>query len=239
MLSANRFRSLRKMTMRDLLLKRGFSESGTMYVLHNPPQVFGVDFQASQSGGKYTINICFTFDFMPSCLSYKRKPFDEFRVLDFCLWRRLNNLRGQTREPWTPYGADDTECTNLLACRGGEALEEIAKLETKWREPGHFVGLLPPDLMRRYCEHLGMLSKLELPLFAEGPPFECDERALEILTRWEELESLFILLCFSALNIGNNGAVVEYADIAIRFLCEGNQDRKLRALLGRLKAKAK
>jgi len=226
--------------MRDLLLTRGFSESGTMYVLHRSLQVFGIDFQASQSGGKYTINICFTYDFIPSCVSYKRKPFDEFGVLDFCLYRRLNNLRGQTREPWTPYGADDLGCRNLLECRGREALEESAKLEDEWRDPGYFVKLIPPDLLKRRCEYVDTVLKLELPPFAEGPPFECDKEAGDIFTVWAGggAENVPLLLVFSALQIGNRRAAREYADIAIRFLSGGDSYREVLALLRRLKAKA-
>src|SRR4051812_13632233 len=121
---------VRKRIAKEVLLPAGFDQNGTMYVREQGIQRIGIDYQASQFGGQYTINICFHYNFLPCFFRPEVTDFRQMHLLDFWLDGRLDRFINY-KEGWWPYGETTEVAAETLRAVFHQALATVDRVKAE------------------------------------------------------------------------------------------------------------
>jgi hypothetical protein len=207
-LDNNQVSAVRKRVMKAVLGPRGFTERGTSYFWLKQNQVWAVDFQAGQHGGKFFVNTAFHFDFVPSCFSLQQFTPAECTLLDCCLRSRLH-LEADEYESQFPYPSTVDDCSALFERLAVEILSEFETYSALFDGPRYFVDLLTPSTLTNCRDWL--CGTVE-----DGAAFDGSVDALLLAMNWfPDDYSSFLFLSYCALELGAMAEAQEYARLGI------------------------
>src|SRR5262249_23690915 len=106
-LTGAQVRGSRSQVMKRLLLPGGFVHAkGGTYVRKADDQIHLIDFQPSQWGHGYTINLGFHYGFIKGFFHDKRLAPAAFHLLDCALFARIGDFAPGGTDTWYDYGND-------------------------------------------------------------------------------------------------------------------------------------
>lgn len=151
------FRAAKARVFKRVMEPVGFIKGSKLYVRQTDGQVHGIEFQTSTRGGRYFVNVCFSYDFLPGFMAlgqYRKNTLPEFIVLDFLARIRLENLMPEGYPSEWSYGADVSDMEVNLDLNARNAIAAINAFGGKWRDPLAFMKALPPELLDQDLKEL-------------------------------------------------------------------------------------
>lgn len=129
-------RRIREKVMADELLPLGFTKgnAGT-YVRQHGDQIHLIDFQASQYGGHFYVNLGFHYAFVPPLFHRGLLALSEFHLLDCLFTNRIELLATEPLESHIRYGTDKGELKAQFVQCAANALLILDETAAAWREP--------------------------------------------------------------------------------------------------------
>lgn len=153
MVNSIQFRKLRASVMNEVLVPHGFTRGSHLFIREDSTQIHGIDLQLKQLGGMYTLNVGFSYTFLPAFLGYISKPAAEMELLDL-LWFCRPSMLDDKYDQWVSYELPTEECIHKLRDACEDVVYVLDKYALLWRRPGQFLDELPVSLIRNWAEFI-------------------------------------------------------------------------------------
>lgn len=122
--------------MKRLLLPEGFVHArGGTYVRKAGDQIHLIDFQPSQWGHSYTINVGFHYGFIKGFFHDKRLAPAAFHLLDCALFARIGAFVPGGIDTWYDYGTDRDQLQSVFEQNTLACLKIFMLQAEKWQHP--------------------------------------------------------------------------------------------------------
>ncbi len=142
------FRWLRKKVAQDSLISKGFFENGAIYSIQRDQQYQCLDFQTSNFGKTYYVNIGFTYCWMPALFSYTAQPIRKYSIYDFLFISRLQHQAADSVTEDSSYQAETEEevaaVQSQLKKNIDDSMEILDEVCREYRDPSTFLEMYAP-----------------------------------------------------------------------------------------------
>lgn len=231
MIDSASFGRIRRRLASKLLPPVGFDSHrtpvGTAYSRVVGTQIHYIDFQASNYGGEFTVNLGFHDTLAPSPKVDTLLPVDvdKMNITDCILTTRLGIvLHGVDK--WLPYGDDCNECEGILSEAIAAATDELNAAASDWSTAAAFLRFASPDFIR------AVAGQAE-----DNDVFDEDYQASEKfdwgwLRRWRPQWVNFVFfLCSMAMRQGNLDLATAYCNAGLNLTPSDLWKRRMRKLI--------
>lgn len=122
--------------MKDHLLPAGFvvGKEAT-YVRRDRDQIHVIRFQGSKHGGRFTVNVGFSYAFTPPLFQQRPIPLAEYRLLDCVARARIGSFLPAKQDTWFDYGHDRESLIASLRLCATTCLDVFQRYAKRWRDP--------------------------------------------------------------------------------------------------------
>ncbi len=135
-LTGAQVRSLRQQVMKQRLLPAGFVQGeGATYVRRAGDQIHLIDFQSHKWGHQFTVNLGFSYAWVPPPFHGRRVALHEYDELDCLLSARLGFFLKERKDTWFEYGEDRDDLRAVLERCADESLKVLDRAGKRWEDP--------------------------------------------------------------------------------------------------------
>lgn len=181
-LTGAQVRSIRERVMKDELLPLGFikGKAGT-YVRQRNGQIHLIDFQASQWGGQFYVNLGFHYTFMPPLMHQRPVSLEQINLLDCMAKGRIEGFSEKNRTGSFKYGSDRDTLRDVFIRCASEAVLILDGYSDRWNDPAQMLPAIDS------CD--GKWHPISYPDFCRAAillRLGHDREAREVFDRWRK-----------------------------------------------------
>jgi hypothetical protein len=156
------FRTAKKRMFEQILKPAGFVEGDHLYVREVNGQVHGIQFQPSQHGQYYFVNVAFHYQFLPGLLACKTIPAAQYQLLDFLLWARLEQVSDSRQPPHREYAESIEQNELAIEDASRAAISALDRHSDLWKDPRWLLKIATPAEIIREAEEPGSSSIMQV-----------------------------------------------------------------------------